>query len=336
MSKKKETDLVKFKEDYQKLKLTFENFLVSMKTEIEKILSDSEINLAFPIQLRTKTWDSIIDKIDRVPISLKRITDMQDLCGMRIVLLFVRDADTVINRINEQLKITKLYDTGERLENNQFGYTSTHIIAEIPDEWLKVPSLSDFKNLKVEIQVRTISQHLWSEASNLLQYKKEQSVPNEVLRSVSRVSALLETVDLEFERVLDEREEYISEVKKSIKKIDDIELNVDLLEQILDDNLPIENKGTDESYAEMIKNLQLVNVSTKKALIDFIRRNKSHALEEEKISVEKHTENLKNNQPLAGTTKERILKGVFYKHIGFVRNMITNEAGKSWGKIKVK
>lgn len=56
--------------------------------------------------------------------------------------------------------------------------------------------------LKAEVQVRTVTQHVWAAASHVLQYKQEASVPLPVRRSIYRVSALLETVDLEFERVL--------------------------------------------------------------------------------------------------------------------------------------
>jgi ppGpp synthetase/RelA/SpoT-type nucleotidyltranferase len=60
-----------------------------------------------------------------------------------------------------------------------------------------------------ELQLRTLAQHIWAVASHKLQYKREASVPVPIRRSINRVSALLEMVDLEFDRVLLEREQYV-------------------------------------------------------------------------------------------------------------------------------
>ena len=53
----------------------------------------------------------------------------------------------------------KQYDTSERLKDDQFGYSSIHIVAALPSEWLKVPTMSGLEDLKAEIQVRTLAQH---------------------------------------------------------------------------------------------------------------------------------------------------------------------------------
>ena len=74
--------------------------------------------------------------------------------------------------------VVKKYNTEDRLEENQFGYLSIHEIVELQKEWLKVPTLAPFKELKCEIQIRTLVQHAWSEASHMFQYKNEADVPN--------------------------------------------------------------------------------------------------------------------------------------------------------------
>ena len=93
-------------------------------------------------------------------------------------------------------------------------YQSLHYIIRIPKHWLKVSTFADLGELKAEIQLRTLAQHIWAATSHKLQYKHEDSVPPPIRRSIYRVSALLETVDLEFERVLAERGTYIEESAK--------------------------------------------------------------------------------------------------------------------------
>ncbi len=133
--------------------------------------------------------------------------------------------------IAEAFNVLRQYDTQERLREDQFSYASRHFVVKLPEEWLEVPTMAQLGELQAEIQVRTLAQHIWAEASQTLQYKQEQNVPPVVRRAIYRVSALLETVDLEFERVLDQRETYRSTVEASAT---DEALNVDLLEKALE------------------------------------------------------------------------------------------------------
>ena len=68
---------------------------------------------------------------------------------------------------------------------------------------------------------------------NALQYKREAGVPPPLRRAIHRASALLETADLESERILSEKDAY----RETLTDAGGSELlNVDLLEKILDDS----------------------------------------------------------------------------------------------------
>jgi putative GTP pyrophosphokinase len=95
--------------------------------------------------------------------------------------------------------IIKQENTTRKLREDQFGYSSMHYVVRFPKDWLVVPAMALFGEMKAEIQVRTIAQHLWADASHILQYKNEENIPEPIKRSIHRVSAILETVDLEFE-----------------------------------------------------------------------------------------------------------------------------------------
>ena len=88
----------------------------------------------------------------------------------------------------------------------------------MPDDWLNVPTFREFKGLRAELQIRTLAQQLWAAASHKLQYKRESSVPYPIRRSIHRVAALLETVDLELERVLSERDPHLSNPRRYLGK----------------------------------------------------------------------------------------------------------------------
>jgi putative GTP pyrophosphokinase len=142
------------------------------------------------------------------------------------------------------------------------------------------------KNLKAEIQVRTTAQHIWAVASHTLQYKHEESVPLSVRRAIHRVSALLETVDLEFERVLEQREAYRSQ---SITSRQDEALNTDLLEEMLGQLLPPDNKKkSGEKYGELLDDLMAFGIDTQNSLINLLNEHKDEILRADQDMVEKY------------------------------------------------
>jgi len=249
--------------------------------------------------------------------------------GLRLILLFKRDVSSVCRLLENNFKVVRQYNTQERLKDNQFGYSSTHFVIELPDNWLAVPTLAPMRGLRAEIQVRTVAQHIWAEASQTLQYKQKESVPASVTRAIHRVSALLETVDLEFERVLEQRESYRIDV--NILETEDV-LNVDLLEKTLDSLLPSSHKSDDEDYSQLLTDLTHFKVTTPAELGDLIRRHLGAAMEVDASYVAKHLHALRAGEDLVGTSKERTLAGVFYTHTGLTRQTLNQEFGGLWNQ----
>src|SRR5690606_25945786 len=105
------------------------------------------------------------------------------------------------------------------------------------------------------------AQHTWAVASPKLQYKHEEGVPPPIRRTIHRVSALLETVDLEFERVLEERGSYIAAAADNVD-LGEL-LNVDLLKATLSEILPEKNRVDNEPYADLLVDLLKFKVASK-------------------------------------------------------------------------
>jgi ppGpp synthetase/RelA/SpoT-type nucleotidyltranferase len=211
-------------------------------------------------------------------------------------------------------------DKQEYLGTDQFGYASVHYRVKQPDGWNTVPSFAGTGVFQAEIQVRTLAQHIWAAASHVLQYKNEESVPRSVLRSINRVAALLETADLEFERALDLRAEYI---KQATKQEADSQLNVDLVARILDEELPGQNKSDDELYAELLNELHFAKICTGDKLRSLIRKRIVASLKEEAEIVATRVK----SKSSVGTTPERIARGVYFTHVGLTRRMLRAEFG---------
>lgn len=282
-SSKRKINIEEIKNEYFSLSTLIEKYCIELKRQIELLCNENNVNLGFPIQHRTKTLNSIIEKINSNRFNVKKsIKEIQDLAGLRITLIFKRDVKKVAKIIESNLSVLKKYNTQDRLDNNQFGYASLHFVVEVPDEWLKVPTFQGFTNLKAEIQIRTLSQHTWAEASKIIQYKHVNSTPPELLRTISRVSALLETVDLEFEQVLKEKEAYRKDIDETLEQIDkSIKLNVDILEKILDSELPQRYKTGEEEYGILIEDLSKAGINDISGLINLINSQKESAFKED-------------------------------------------------------
>ena len=344
----KSASIQELEKQYTHTKALCDSFSIEVTRQITKLLEDNNIQLAVPIQYRTKSWDSIRNKCEQGRFTIKKsLSELQDLIGIRLILLFKRDLAKVTDLIENHFSVIKKYNTEDRLEENQFGYMSIHEIVKLKDEWLKVPTLSALKELKCEIQIRTLVQHAWSEASHIFQYKNENDVPRPLKRTIGRLSALLETVDLEFERVLTEREEYKGGLtNNSPTETDNESLNVDLLMEILKNYFPEINDGSNDTfeYSNLLNELNVVNINTVDQLITLINRHKPTLMTQQKKLAEELLRNYEQTGKLADNkgglyvlgkdTLEDLKSGYYYSRIGLVRQIISSETGKSLNEIR--
>lgn len=313
----------KIKDDYDNFSSKADVFRRGLVEQIEKILSLKGLTLGVPVESRVKTLSSILNKDKRKPSNYNTLLDLDDLVGIRLIFLFKRDLIDAMDCLSNSFVILKSEDKSESLDVDRFGYQSHHYIIKIPDEWLTVPTFIGFDNFKAEIQVRTLSQHIWAATSHKLQYKKEHNVPLPLRRAINRVSALLEFVDLEFERVLVERDSYVEKINELPEIRQDALLNVDLLKIIALQELPLEcqddgNEDFDDLLAELIEN----DVTTVGALLDSLRQGLPEALEESKQLAHKSLKSYGEDE-FYDDESERELprwkKGIYYSHVGLIR-----------------
>ena len=292
-----------------------------MASQLAELSSRGQITLGVPMESRVKSWGSIEEKLERERLSLTSIKELDDLIGIRLILLFRSDLAAVERLVLDTFDVISSEDTANRLSEAQFGYQSHHYVVRLPKSWLAIPSMADLGDLRVELQVRTLAQHIWAAASHKLQYKREQSVPPPLRRTIHRVSALLETVDLEFDRVLEERRDY-REV--GIPAANESEpLNVDLLGSLLNDVFPKANRDDDERYAELLWEMNELSISTIGELKAFLQKHHGAVMEFERTQVIRRTE----EKDYSGTSAERTKMGVFLTHIGLARQALRQKFG---------
>lgn len=97
----------------------------------------------------SKSTTAIVEKLRRESV---RLSQMQDIAGMRLVVSSVLDQDEAVARIRDSFSDATVVD---RRVNPSNGYRAVHIVVTID-------------GYPVEVQVRTELQHQWAEVSEKL------------------------------------------------------------------------------------------------------------------------------------------------------------------------
>lgn len=264
-------DMVQIQNDYEEHKTGLNKFQVAIGNRIESCLSSEKLELAVPLETRIKTLPSVIQKIQSG--RGRSLLDLPDLVGFRLIVGFQSELETVASLIEKTFTATKRDDKASKLGNNQFGYQSYHYDVQLSGMWKIDPLDSGTTTYRAEIQVRTLAQHIWAFASHKLQYKRATDPPSSMLRSINRVSAILELVDLEFQRVLEEKDKYLLQVI-NINEL----LNVISLEKMLKKSFPNDDSVlSSEDYSDLLADLTYFNIDTAKKLEDLIEKHHSLA-----------------------------------------------------------
>ena len=308
--------------EYREKKPLYERLCREVVVNLEELVKESGIALEVPLASRVKSLNSVLTKAKRMGPALSSLTDMHDLAGVRLVVMFKRDAERVCELIGETFDVIKEEDTEDRLSADQFGYGSIHIEVKPHETWLFLPTWKNLGNMPTEIQIRTVTQHIWAGASHLLQYKRKKHVPVPVRRAINRVAALLELVDLEFERVLMRREEY----RTHLTEIGlDEPLNTELLRGIFERFLPAENADDEEPLAELVDQLSAFGVTKGRDLVGLLEKHQEAMNRAEALAVKDIKRNGSKSE--YRFDPERLARGVFLTHVGLVQEALSRELG---------
>ena len=127
------------------------------------------------IKTRLKSTESIIKKLVRrnFPLTVDSIeANLNDIAGVRVVCSFLEDiyllADCLLQQ--DDVKLIQVKDYIKNPKPN--GYRSLHLIIAIPI-FLK----DEKKDMRVEVQLRTIAMDFWASLDHKLSYKKD--IPEE-------------------------------------------------------------------------------------------------------------------------------------------------------------
>jgi len=167
--------------DFQELLMRYTCALKEIQTKFEVL--DTEYNVRYrrnpivSINTRLKQMASIVEKMQRigVPFSTENVEKhLNDVAGVRVVCSYLDDVYALAEALIGQDDVTLLRTKDYIKEPKPNGYRSLHLIVSLP-----VFFADQKKNMKVEVQIRTVAMDYWAELEHQLKYKQE--IPHEDL-----------------------------------------------------------------------------------------------------------------------------------------------------------
>ncbi len=225
--------MTEYQQEYEDIKKSYKDFLSESERFIARNIEKSNIELAFPITSRLKELDSIKEKHESGRYKIKKsLAELEDLVGLRIVVLFPDDKQKIVDLIRKEFHIEKERNLiGKGID--RFGYSSYHLIIKPNENWKKVPPWNEHYEKLLEVQVRTLSEHIWAETSHNLFYKVEENIPHAIRRRLSQLSALLEVADEKLQNVKESVLQYVKDLEqKDYDEIVGLDLNPFTLKRV--------------------------------------------------------------------------------------------------------
>ena len=175
----------------------YSDFGTALEGPIQSLFEGEGIRVT-QVESRPKEPASLRRKISQKYTGLMSCDEVDDLCGVRVVLYYQSDLERARDLISEDFEIVS-EDLHEAENPEVFGYQSRHHTIRIKAPRDGVREWKRFQGLKAEVQVRTVLQHAWALISHELDYNREEAVPAKTKRKLSRLSALLELADEQFD-----------------------------------------------------------------------------------------------------------------------------------------
>lgn len=175
---------------------------------------------------RVKEFESFNEKITRKHYT-NPFDEIEDICGVRIICYYASDIKKIEDIIDREFNVLESEDKSTALGLKEFAYRSVHKIVKIKDNWTATPNYRGLKDLKVEIQIRTILMHAWAEIEHKLNYKSDAQVPINFQRKLFRLSAKFEEADEQFEELRNGINSYRKTIVAKAKSENKFDINQD-------------------------------------------------------------------------------------------------------------
>ena len=199
--------------DYKELRMMYACAIKEVQTKFEVLETEFKVryqrNPISSIQTRLKSSSSIIEKMIRkgIPFSMENLeAQIHDLAGIRVICSYVDDIYALANALTSQDDITLLEEKDYIRNPKPNGYRSLHLIVSVP-----VFFSQQKRQIKVEVQIRTIAMDFWASLEHQMKYKREIPDQQHIVEQLKNCAEDIARVDREMMDIRRRLEESVDE-----------------------------------------------------------------------------------------------------------------------------
>ena len=218
--------------DYRELMMMYTCAMKEIQTKFEVL--NSEFNVRYsrnPINsmsTRLKRTVSIVEKLSRkgqafTPENVERY--LGDVAGVRVICSYVDDIYKIADSFVQQDDITLIERKDYIANPKPNGYRSLHLIVKVP-----VFFADQKREMKVEVQLRTIAMDFWASLEHQLKYKKEIPRQDEIvteLKSCADAITAVENHMLSIRKEIEECSDEPTEEDILLEKLSRVDIRID-------------------------------------------------------------------------------------------------------------
>ncbi|MBQ3137879.1 MAG: GTP pyrophosphokinase family protein [Clostridia bacterium] len=190
-------------DDFLKLMTYYRCAIMEIETKFNVLNAEYSLehdrNPISSIKTRLKHFSSIKEKLDRknVPYTLEGIEEnLNDIAGVRVICSFTGDVYSLVDAFLKQDDITLICMKDYIKNPKPNGYRSLHLIISIP-----IFLSHEKRNMKVEVQLRTIAMDFWASLEHQMKYKKENEFTPEMEKELSDCAKISAELDERMDRL---------------------------------------------------------------------------------------------------------------------------------------
>lgn len=184
-------------EKYENMMFYYTSALRLLETELNILIYENKLKTGYNpvehVKSRIKSKDSIIQKLKKKNLDLNCyniIESIHDVVGIRIICSFLTDIPLILDMIKNDKNINIISEKDYINNPKDSGYTSYHLIVTFP-----IPTTNGMKDIKAEIQIRTVTMDCWASIDHKIQYKFANTVPSEVKEEMYKHSYNIREID---------------------------------------------------------------------------------------------------------------------------------------------
>src|ERR1700693_3654848 len=149
--------------DFDSAEDTLAAFCARTKVLIDASLQDANIRY-HSVQSRVKSRQKLREKYSDPEKDYKRLEDITDLAGLRIITYYEDDIDRVADVIKREFELDQENSVDKReTEPDRFAYSAVNYVCKHLKKRATDVEYKKFADIRCEIQITSILRHAWSE-----------------------------------------------------------------------------------------------------------------------------------------------------------------------------